>query len=114
MRDWLLNTTRATRTDEDSMNTASATRAGVHASFEALVHKMSKGATIKIPVASPSNHVTQTARKSDCGASPLQTRLVTPIVALITVPNKPARIVNLRTSCARANAREPFAYWLTR
>src|SRR5688572_32888485 len=92
------------------MTTASAPRAGFHAYFEPPAHRMNKGATIKIPVASPSNHVNQTARKSDLGASPLQTRLVTPIVALITVPNRPARMVNLRTSCARSNALEPFAY----
>src|SRR5258706_11537965 len=99
----------ATRTEDNSMKPASATRAGVQMSFERVAHNMSNGATIKMPVISPSHHVDQTIIKSDCGANPLQMRLVTPTVALMAVPIKPPRNANLRTSCPQENALEPLA-----
>src|SRR5947209_5667418 len=78
-----------------------------------VAQRISKGATMRSPVVSPSHHVTQIAAYFDHSANPASARLVTPIVALITVLAA-ATNANLKTVWARSNAPDPWAKRLTK
>ncbi len=97
---------------KSSIDSAGRSRSGPR--LRVVTHSNSSGATIKAPAASPSHHVSQIAPNCRSSASPVSTKLVTPIVALIEVLTRPASTENATMSRARLNAASPFAYRLTR
>ena len=77
-------------------------------------HVRSAGATTRAPPASPSHQVNQTAPRFAGTARPARRSDIVPIVALTTVLRSVARNANLKTSCGRSKARDPFANAFTR
>src|SRR5262249_16041070 len=76
--------------------------------------RISTGAMMTTPTASPSHQVIQIAPALAQGAKPARTSVPTPMVALTRVLTRAASTKKVITSCARANARRPEAKRVTR
>ena len=77
-----------------------------------IAQRITTGAKIRSPVASPSHHVVHTGPYLAQSAKPTSARLVTPMLGLIKVLATAAN-ANLKTSCERSKTRVPLAKRLT-
>src|SRR4029077_8842847 len=80
----------------------------LHRGGGAIAQRITTGAKMRLPVASPNHHVTHTAPYLAQSAKPASTRLVTPIVGLMTGLVTAAK-PNLKTFCEWSNTRIPPA-----